>query len=234
MARAIEQPSGAPFAKFTNLGDKLIGAFAGGRSRQQINFETKAPIFKPDGTTPKLEEVMHFIAMPGTTAQVGDVQNGRGQPIEAGTHVRFAVDGFKWGQVIDQRKQLPAQNGFAAGQICSGDVYETTLTGWSAETKNAQAATAAGFTVVDGRIVLRAQEEKDRYVLAQSRNGGNTNPAKDFTITIRRPTAADKAWEQQADELYDSKPWDRSAEPAMAGATAAGSGGQHSEFEEPF
>lgn len=207
---------GAPFAKFANAGDRLIGAFGGGKSRQQQDYESKEFKTKPDGK-PLLEEVMHFVAMPGTTAGTGNLAEGL-QQIDEGAHVRFAVAGFKWGQVIDARKQLPPHAGFKAGVPCSGDVYTITLVGWSAETKNPQAAVNAGFTVVEGRIVLRSQEDKDRYVLAQSRSGGNTNPARDYEITVRRPTADEKRWEQAGDELFDSKPWER--QPAMAGGPA--------------
>jgi hypothetical protein len=213
--------NGAPFAKFVNIGETLIGAFASdpSKSRRQVrNWETQAPEWKPDGK-PLLEEVLHVVAMPGTTAVIGDLTAPNA--IEEGAHVRFAVSGFKWGQLIDARKQLPAHAGFAAGTPCSGDVLTITLVGWSAETKNAAAATAAGFTVVDDRIILRSQDDKDRYVLAQSRNGGNTNPAKDYEITLRRPTADEKRWEQAADELYLTKPWEAvtaAQEPAMAGA----------------
>lgn len=213
--------TGAPFAKFRDVGDVLVGAFASDPSksrRQMRNFDTQAPEVKPDGS-PRLEEVLHVVAMPGTTAVTGDLDAPN--PIEPGAHVRFAVSGYKWGQLIDARKSLPAHAGFGAGQACSGDVLTIRLVGWSAETKNAAAATAAGFTVVDDRIVLRSQEDKDRYVLAQSRSGGNTNPAKDYEITLRRPTGDEKRWEQAADELYLTKPWESAAaapEPAMAGA----------------
>lgn len=220
MAIGIDQGGGTPFAKFQNLGDTLIGAFGSNPKecmRQARNFDDGSPALKPDGS-PRLEEVMHFVAMPGTTAVTGSADKGYEQ-IQAGDAVRFSVSGYKWGQVIDARKSLPAHAGFKAGQPCSGDVYEITLSGWSAETKNVQAAEKAGFTVVDGRIILTSQDAKDSYVLAQSRSGGNTNPAKDYTVTIRRPTAADKAWEQQADEMYLAKPWLKA--PAMAGGGAA-------------
>lgn len=219
MAIATQQSTGAPFAKLVELGDTLVGAFASdpGKCRRQArNFETKAPATKPDGS-PLYEEVMHFIAMPGCTAQLGDAERGY-QPIEPGTHVRFTVQGFKWGQVIQARKNLPAANGFGAGVACSGDVYKISLAGWSAETKNPQAAQAAGFTVVEGRIVLRTQEEKDQYVLHQSRSGGNTNPARDLTMTVRRPLPDEKRWEQAADELYLSKPWEGTPSTDSSGA----------------
>lgn len=227
MAIGIEQGGGTPFAKFQNLGDKLIGAFGSNPkecTRQRRNFDTGEPAVKSDGK-PALEEVMHFVAMPGTTANIGDAEKGF-EPITPGDHVRFSVYGWKWGQVIDARKALPAHAGFKAGQVCSGDVYEITLTGWSAETKNVDAAAKAGFNVVDGRIVLTSQDDKDRYVLAQSRSGGNTNPAKDYTVTIRRPSPTDKAWEQQADEMYLAKPWLKT--PAAVGAGAV------PDDEEPF
>lgn len=228
MAIGIEQGGGTPFAKFQNLGDTLVGAFGSNPkecTRQARNFDDRTPAVKTDGK-PRLEEVMHFVAMPGTTASIGGADKGY-EVIQPGDAVRFSVSGYKWGQVIDARKALPAHAGFKAGQVCSGDVYEITLTGWSAETKNPKAAESAGFTVVEGRIVITSQEDKDRYVLAQSRNGGNTNPAKDYTVTIRRPGPADKAWEQAADEMYLAKPWLKA--PAMAGG-----GDAPVDDEEPF
>lgn len=234
MAIPIEQGGGLPFAKFQNLGDKLVGAFGSHPrecKRQSRNFDTGKPAVKGDGVSPKMEEVMHFVAMPGTTATIGDADKGY-EPINPGDHVRFSVSGWKWGQVIDARKALPAHAGFKAAQVCSGDVYEITLVGWSAETKNAPGATKAGFTVVDGRVILTSQADKDAWVLAQSRNGGNTNPAKDYTITIRRPGPADKAWEQQADEMYLAKPWLK--ELAPVGATVADDSDWGDPVEEPF
>jgi hypothetical protein len=229
MAIARSAATGAPFAKHIELGQTLIGAFAsdsGKCRRQQRNFETQALKWKEDGTTPLLEEVMHFIAMPGTTAGIGDREAL--EPIEPGTHVRWAVSGHKWGQVIDARKALPAHNGVGAGREGT-DIYTITLAGWSAETKNPQAAISAGFTVIEGRIVLRSQDDKDRYVLAQSRSGGNTNPAVDYEITIRRPGPDDKQWEQLADELYLTKPWE-----AQAAAAAADERGSYDDTEAPF
>lgn len=230
MAIATQQSTGAPFAKLVNLGDTLKGAFASdpGKCRRQArNFETKAPATKPDGS-PLYEEVLHFIAMPGATAKLGDAERGYND-IEPGTHVRFTVSGFKWGQVIGARKNLPAANGFGAGVACSGDVYEISLAGWSAETKNPDAAKGAGFTVVEGRIVLRTQDDKDRYVLHQSRSGGNTNPARDLAVSIRRPLPEEKAWEQKADELYLQKPWEGT------GSGDSATGGDTSDIpDEPF
>ena len=102
--------------------------------------------------------------------------------------------------------QGPAQNGFKAGQPCSGDVYTITLVGYSAETRNPAAAEKAGFTVVDGRIVLRTEEEREKFILHQTRtNAGKTSAAKDFEVTIRRPEHADKAYEQAADALFLAK-----------------------------
>jgi hypothetical protein len=204
---------GAPFAKFNTLGDSLVGAFAsdpGKSRRQRRNFKTREPELKADGKTPALEEVMHFIAMPGITAKTGTAESGY-TPIEPGTHVRYAVHGFKWGQVIDARKGLPAANGFEAGRPCSGDVYTISLIGWSASTENPKAAIEAGFTVVEGRIVLRTEDERDRYILARTRQGGNANTGQDFEISIRRPAPDEKRWEQMADELYLSKPWESTA-----------------------
>lgn len=216
MARRAETggATGAPFAKFVALGDTLVGAFAGGKTRQQKDFKKDELKWKDDRKTkPLLEEVMHFVAMPGTTARAGTAEAPT--DIEPGTHVRYAVSGFKWGQVIDQRKALPARAGFGAGESCSGDVYTITLVGWSAETDNPAGAAAAGFTVADGRIVLRTNEEHERWVLARVKAGQNTNAAKDFEVSVRRPSDAEKRWEQAADELFDSKPWEaRNGAPA--------------------
>jgi hypothetical protein len=224
--------SGSPFAKFNRLGDKLVGAFASNpreSKRQRRNYESGKPEFKlgKDGAqVPALEEVMHFVAMPGTTAQTGTAESGFA-PIEVGDHVRYSVFGWKWGQVIDQRKNLPAHAGFKAGQPCSGDVYTFELVGWSAETKNPTGAEAAGFTVLDGRILLRSEADREKYILHQARtNGGNTNPAKDIEITIRRPLPDEKAWEQAADELYLTKPWDK--------VPAGGQADDGGESDEPF
>lgn len=209
--------SGAPFVKMTELGDKLVGAFASDPSksrRQRRNFETQAPMTKPDGTTPLLEEVMHFVAMPGTTAKQGKQDNL--SPVEVGAHVRYSVSGYKWGQVIDARKELPPRAGFAAGQVCSGDVYEITLVGWSAQTDNVAGAQAAGFVIEDGRIIMRTTEDRDKYVLVRVQAGQPANPAKDYTVVVRRPTDDEKRWEQAADELYASKPWESSAPLAPA------------------
>jgi hypothetical protein len=211
--------TGAPFAKFPELGATLVGALGsdiGKSRRQQRNFTTKQPAVKADGSTPAMEEILHLIAMPGTTAKLGSAES-EFTPIEPGTHVRYAISGFKWKQVIDQRKALPAAFGFGAGVSCSGDVYTIRLVGWSAATDNAAAAQAAGFTVVEGRIVLRSEEDRDKYVLAKSRQGGNTNVAGDFEFAVRRRTEEEKAWEQKADELFMAKPWEQAATNGDAG-----------------
>ena len=228
MARAAltAGASGAPFAKLIKLGDILTGAFGGSSTRQQVNFNTKEPLFKDDGK-PRLEEVMHFIAMPGTKAWTGE--RDAPQSIDEGDHVRFSVKGHTWGQVIDGRKALPAYSGFRAGDMCSGDVYTIELIGWSVKTENPAAAKAAGFTVVEGRIIMRTQDEKNRYVLARSERGENTNVGNDIHITIRRPTADEKRWEQLADELYDSKVWAKTAAAAADAHSSAEFGD-----EEPF
>lgn len=220
MAQAADVASGSNYAKLVDLGDKIIGAFGSSPNdcrRQMTDFNSGDPLWKDaEKKKPRLQEVLWLIVMPGTTAKKGNAENGY-EPLEEMDTCLFSVDGYKWKQVIDARKALPAANGFKAGQACSGDVYEIELIGWSAETPNPKAAEAAGFTVVDGRIVLRTQQEKDEYVLAQSRKGGNTNPAKDLAITIRRPTAADKAYEQAADDLFLAKPWNRQLATVGAG-----------------
>lgn len=227
MAIAEPTTSASPFAKFATHGQRIIGAYGGRQTRQQQNFDTKQPMFKADGRTPLMEEVIWLVVMPGTTAVTGNLDAPTA--LNPGDEIRFAVSGFKWGQLIDQCKNLPAAGAIKAGQRASGDVVEITLAGWSAETKNPTAAQAAGFTVVDGRIVMRTQEEKDRYVLAQSKNGGNTNPAKDYTISVRRPTPADAEWEAKADALFSAKPWE-----GHAAAPASGQTADTAEDYEPF
>lgn len=210
---------GTPFAKLLNLDDELEGALASKPRecvREQREFG-KDEVKLRNGK-PVKEEILWLVAMPGTTAVTG--KDDDHSPIEPLDVVRFAVSGYRWGQVIDARKALPAANGFKAGESASGDVYRIRLVGWSAETENPAAAEKAGFTVVDGRIVLRSQEDKDNYVLAQSRRGGNTNPAKDVEITIRRPCPADKAYEQRADEVFLDAPWKKVAV-GVGGVSAA-------------
>lgn len=228
MAIATSTSASTPFAKLTELGDTLIGALASDPPkcvREAREFGKETAKLRTDGRVAK-EEILWLVAMPETTATVGkDDDRTPVQPLDT---VRYAVSGYKWGQIIEARKNLPAANGFRAGQSASGDVYTIRLVGWSAETDNPAAATKAGFTVVDKRIVLRSQEDKDRYVLAQSRNGGNTNPAKDFEITIRRPGPADKAYEQAADEVFLAKPWERS------GTADTPTAEQAAGWEEPF
>lgn len=230
MAIATSQSAGIPFAKLTELGDTLIGALASDPSkciREAREFGKETAKLKADGK-PAKEEVLYLVAMPGTTATIG--RDDDRQAVEPLATVRIALSGFRWGQAIQARKELPAANGFRTGQSASGDVYAITLVGWSAETDKVEAAQKAGFTVVDGRIVLRSQEDKDRYVLAQSRNGGNTNPAKDFELTIRRPTIGEKAYEQEADRVFLTKPW----EFAPTNAAGAAAEGEQTWSEEPF
>jgi hypothetical protein len=202
----------------TEIGDTIVGALASDPNhskRQMTKFgDRDVLLFKPDGK-PQLEEILHLVAMPGTVATVGSEDDVR--PVESFDHVRWSVSGFKWGQVIEQRRGLPAAFGFRAGQSCSSDVYTISLIGWSAETENPQRAEQAGFVVEKAngksRVILRSQEDKDRYVIAQSRAGGNTNPAKDYAISIRRHAPEERAWAQAADDLFLSKPWLRREAP---------------------
>jgi hypothetical protein len=222
MAIASDSGGGTPFAKLINLGDTIVGAHASRPRdcvREKRKYGTDEVLLKANGQ-PAKEEILWLVAMPGTTAVTGNVEKGDLTPIEPMDLIRFSVDGYKWGQVIQARQELPAANGFKVGQTASGDVYTITLIGWSAETDNAKAAEAAGFTVVDGRIVLRSQEDKDRYVLAKSRQGGNTNPARDLEVSIRRPGPADKAYEQEADRIFLDEPWKRSLATVGGGAAA--------------
>jgi hypothetical protein len=226
MAIASDTGGGTPFAKFKNLGDTLIGAHASRPRdcvREKRKYGTNEVELKADGKTPKKEEVLWLVAMPGTTAHVGNLEKGDLTPIEPMDLVKFTVDGFKWGQVIQARQELPAANGFKLGQTASGDVYTITLVGWSTATDNPKAAEAAGFTVVDGRIILRTEEERERYILAKVRQGGgNTNVGNDFEITIRRPGPADKAYEQEADRHFLAEPWKQRSTVSVGGGHDTG------------
>lgn len=230
--------SGAPFAKLVELGDTLIGACGSDpkhSKRQARDFDSGEPAVKADGK-PRLEEILHLIAMPGTTARTGDPDNGY-ETVGEGDHVRFALSGFKWGQVIDARKELPAFAGFRVGQTCSSDVYTIRLVGWSAKTENPAGATAAGFTVADGRIVMRTNEDHERWVINQLKKGANTNAGKDLEITVRRiDQNAEKRWEQAADELFLTKPWEASAAPVAPAENGNGGRGGDPTYgdEEPF
>ena len=125
---------GTPFAKLLNLGDELEGALASKPRecvREQREFG-KDEVKLRNGK-PVKEEILWLVAMPGTTAVTG--KDDDHSPIEPLDVVRFAVSGYRWGQVIDARKALPAANGFKAGESASGDVYRIRLVGWSAETE---------------------------------------------------------------------------------------------------
>lgn len=223
MPRAVETTTNSPFAKLVDLGDTLVGAFAGSAQRQIVNFKTRLPEWKDEEKkVPKREEIMHFIAMPGTTAKLGKDETGY-TPIELDTHLRYSASGFKWGQIIEGRKNLPAAHGFVAGQICSSDVYTFSIVGWSASTEGADVAKAreAGFTIEHNRFILRSQEQKDQYVLARSRKNQPTGVGVDLEIAIRRIALPnEQRWADLADELYDTKPWE-------GGAGAAGGGGEY-------
>ena len=58
---------------------------------------------------PVKEEILWLVAMPGTTAVTG--KDDDHSPIEPLDVVRFAVSGYRWGQVIDARKALPRRTG---------------------------------------------------------------------------------------------------------------------------
>jgi hypothetical protein len=225
MPHAAVTTTAAPFAKLVELGDQLVGAWAGAVKRQQRDFETGDPVFKRDDPSKQaLEEVNWFIAMPGTTAKLGP-QGGPYETIEPGATVRWSFSGFKWGQVIDARKGLPAVADFKikAGGEASSDVYTIKLIGYSVATENPAGAEKAGFTVVDKRIVMRSEEEREKWVLAMMRQGQkNLNAANDFEVTARRADfTAEAQWVALADELWLSKPWEAQAAVAEAPIHAA-------------
>lgn len=236
MAIAEPTTSASPFAKFSELGQRLVGAYVGRTVRQQQNFDTKAPLFKPD-KKPLNEEINYMIVMPGTTAVVGNLDSP--DAVELGDELRFAFKGYQWGQLIDGCKELPAAGAIKAGQRASGDVIEITLVGWSTSTDNAEAARKKGYTVEDGRIVIRNNEQRDDFVLARTRANQPANLGKDFSITVRRPTAADAEWEAKADAARGSHVIAKDGQ-IVGGASVAteapneGGGGDSYPDEEPF
>jgi hypothetical protein len=208
---------GIPFAKFLKPGDTLIGSFGGSVRRQQRKFRTQDLATKPDGS-PKLEEILHLVAMPGTTAVTGDLEKEQLDPIKPGDTVRYSVSGFHWKQLIDARRQLPAYANVKAGSEASGDVVTITMTGWSVATENAQVAVNAGFKVVDGRIFFPTFEEKKRWSDPREARGLPTIVAKEYTIEVRRPRPDEATWEAQGDALFTAKPW-IVKEPTAVGAS---------------
>lgn len=229
MAREVEGTGGggAPFAKFKNIGDTLVGCFAGSTVRQQQKYDPNSTgprelLWKDaDKTVPFKEEIMWFIAMPGTTAGVGPRDELTVIAPEA--EVRTAIKGFKWGQVIEARKGLPVYGKVKAGKPASGDVYTITLAGYSSACDNATKAKADGFTVVNDRIVMTDEAGHEKWVLWRLRNQQNTNAAADYTFAVRRPTAEESHYEALADDLFDSAPWANgvsSDAPATASAVA--------------
>lgn len=212
---------GIPFAKFLKPGDTLVGSFGGGVRRQQRKFQSQELMTKADGS-PKMEEILHFAAMPGTTAVTGNVERGETEVIKPGEVVRYAVSGFQWKQLIDARKALPPYGNVKAGGEASGDVVTITMTGWSAATENPQGAVNAGLRVVDGRIVMSTPEEHERWVLAQVRAGKAANAAKEYTIETRRPRPDEAMWEQQGDDLFTAKPWVHKESATVGGGTSYG------------
>lgn len=240
MARAADEGAagGLPFVKFNKIGKIFVGAFGSHVEecrRQQHKFKTGELVWKdkpgPNGEKlPALEEVLYLVAMPGTTAQVG--ADDALVAIEPGAAVRFAIAGFKWGQVIEARKGLEPYAGFAAGRPCSGDIYTIELVGRSKETDNPDAVRKAGLNVVNGRVVMTTDDEFERWAMARIRANQDTNAAKDYRITLRRPTAAEKRWEQEADALFEAKPWKRQA--VAVGAAAAADDHDHDDVVEPF
>lgn len=219
MPRQQESAVGAPFAKLVNLGDSLVGAWGGALRKQQRDYDTGDPKWKDTlddngQRVAMLEEVNWFVAMPGTSASTGNADDGYEQ-IEPGDIVRFSFSGFKWHNVIEARKALPAvpeQGIKKKGKEASSDVYTITLSGWSKETKNAEGARKAGFTVVEGRIIVTTDEEADKLISHLRKQGGNINLAKDLTIEVRRNDFADEQeWADAADDLWDSEPWKQRA-----------------------
>lgn len=240
MPRQATTTTGAPFAKLVSLGDKLVGAWAGAQKKQQRDYETGDPKWKDDlnadgERVPMLEEVNWFIAMPGTVAVTGNVEEGDTSPIESGEPVRFAFSGFKWHSVIEARKALPALAEFniRKGREAASDVYTIALVGWSKQVKNTAQAAQDGFTVDNDRVLIRSDEDADKFVSwLRKQKVQNLNLAKDLEITVRRVDLPDEAeYDQAACELYDTSPWERRDE---APATQAGSDGLGDDDEAPF
>jgi len=245
MARAADTggAGGVPFIKLAKIGDKFTAAFgsdARACQRQKRKYDPENPgngalLWKDQldangNKKPLLEEIAWFVLVSADGAYIGS--DDETTTPEPGEHVRFSFSGYTWGKVIEARKALPEYGGFKAGTPCSGDIYTVEMTARSKATDNPQAATKAGFTVVEGRIILATQDEFERWAMLRLKANQDTNAAKDYTITVRRPTAAEKRWEQEADALFDSKPWTK--EPAPVGGGSGGGGGADLADEEPF
>lgn len=214
MPRQEQTTVGAPFAKLVNLGDQLVGCWGGASRKQQRDYESGDPKWKdkpdPNGErVPALEEVNWFVALPGTTAHTGNADDGFDDIAELDV-VRFSFSGFKWHSVIEARKQLPAMEQFKIkkGKEATTDIYTIRLAGWSKQTKNADAARKAGFTVVEDRIIITSDEDADKLVASLRRQGGNTTLAKDLEVTVRRfDPATEQRFVDAADDVWDSEPW---------------------------
>lgn len=210
--------AGDPFAKLVSIGDRLVGAYSGSMTRQQRKYGDPKVLLTKDNGAPRLEEVMWLVAMPGTTAVTGNLEKGDTAPVKPGDHVRYVVSGFRWGQVIEARKALPAFDDFRAGELASSDVYTFTVTGFSTRTDNADAARRAGYTVENGRIIMRSQDQYEAWAMQRIKHNQPANAARELDVTVRRIDRATEAdWERAADELFAAQPWKRAAQEQNGG-----------------
>lgn len=231
MAQAVDTAgSAAPFVKFRQIGDTLIGAFGGSVQRQQRKWSPDGPgelLWKrkenpSDPDKPLLEEIFYFVAVAGgCTVVLGNEDDGF-RRIEDREVVRFSVSGFKWNQAINAAKTLPAfrtkpdgSPQFAAGKRVTGDMWKITLVGYSADVPGQaaeQVYRAAGLTIVEGRVVMRTEQERTVWANIQIERRQNTNAAKDFEMVCRRVADQERAYEDAADEVYNARPWEKQEE----------------------
>lgn len=242
MPRAATTDTAAPFAKLVNLDDQLVGCWAGAQRKQQRDYDTGDPKWKdqpaPNGErVPMQEEVNWFVAMPGTTAVTGNVEEGDTTDIEPGDQVRFAFSGFRWHNVIEARKQLPAMPNYKIrkGREAVSDVYTVRVVGWSKQVKNAAQAAKDGFTVDDDRVVIRSDDDRKKFVAwLMDHKVTNLNLAKDLEVTVRRINLPDEQeYDEAADALNVEAPWNR-AKSDDAPASGGGAATPDYDDEEPF
>lgn len=247
---------GAPFFKLRNIGDTFIGALGSDpdakESRRRVQEthqvdgktvrkqdEAGNPVYaqKADGK-PKLEEVMHFAAVAGSTATVGSQDDPTVvEPLE---HYRYSVNGFVWGKVIQARQGLPPIAGpdgsiiAQAGQSTCQDIYIFSLTHKSASVDNATEEAqlrAAGLTVEEDngykRVLLPTKETELKRVEVRLGLGLELRAArKEVSVTIRRANAdapAEVGAVQAAFQMWENKVWVRPGQDetdADAGETA--------------
>ena len=256
---------GAPFFKLWDFGDAFVGALAsdpsvaevrrriakttqeGGKTvtlrdaAGQIVYDTK-----PDGSF-RMEEVIHLVAIEGSTAWEGTKGSPDAKHVTPGGHYRTSVSKFLWGKVIEARKNLPAVTAgdkvlVGPGESTCQDIYLIAVTHKSAaiesDTEQAQLAAAGLKVEVDGqyrRVVIPNKEAQLKWLEIRMGLGLEVRaPRKEIGVKIRRVNPANPAEVEAvkaAFQLWQDKCWlngrqdaeaaDEEHAPADAAAVAA-------------